>query len=144
MRSLRLYHQILRGVGTTHLNFEFHQQVSIDVLGRFTWGAGHMTSWPQNMLVACMKPILNDAHKKTPPGPRIEQLEKLLQIDNFRGVEAYIIRDILPIVLKRIDDKPNVAEVALKVGQNFLSRVSIQSFPRIIEVLFQEMNHKRR
>jgi elongation factor 3 len=89
-----------------------------------------------------MKPILNDAHKKTPPGPRIEQLEKLLQIENFREVEAYIVRDILPIVLKRIDDKPNVAEVALKVGQNFLSRVSIQSFPRIIEVLFQEMREE--
>ena len=89
-----------------------------------------------------MKPILNDAHKKTAPGPRIENLEKLLTIDNFREVEAYIVRDILPIVLKRIDDKPNVAEVALKVGQYFVSKVSIQSFPRVIEVLFQEMGEE--
>ena len=73
-----------------------------------------------------MKPILNDAHKKTPPGPRTEQLEKLLTIDNFREVEPYIVENILPIVLKRIDDKPNVADVALKVGQDFVSKLSIQ------------------
>ena len=53
-----------------------------------------------------------------------------------------IVENILPIVLKRIDDKPNVAEAALKVGQDFVSKLSIQSFPNIIEVLFQEMREE--
>ena len=52
-----------------------------------------------------MIPILNDAHKKTPPGPRIEQLKKLLIIDNFQENEPYLVNNILPIVIKRIDDK---------------------------------------
>lgn len=89
-----------------------------------------------------MKPILNDAHKKTPPGPRTEQLEKLLTIDNFKQVEPYLVENILPIILKRIDDKPIVSKVALKVGQDFVSKLSIQSFPNVIEVLFQEMREE--
>lgn len=39
-----------------------------------------------------MIPILSDAHKKTPPGPRIEQLNKLLKIDNFKEIEPYLIK----------------------------------------------------
>ena len=55
-----------------------------------------------------MIPILMDAHKKTPPGPRINQLEKLLTIINFQELEPYLVNKILPIILKRMDDKPEV------------------------------------
>jgi elongation factor 3 len=90
-------------------------------------------------MLEAMIPILNDAHKKTLPGPRIEQLEKLIQIDNFKEIESYLIPNILPIILKRLDDKPNVVELALKAGKNIISKVSIQIFPKVIELLFNEM-----
>ena len=60
-------------------------------------------------------------------------------IDDFKKYEPYLVSNILPIVLKRIDDKPNVAEIALKVGQYFISKVSIQAFPKVIQLLFYEM-----
>ena len=74
-------------------------------------------------MLEAMIPILNDAHKKTLPGPRIEQLEKLIQIDNFKEIESYLIPNILPIILKRLYDKPNVVELALKAGTNIISKV---------------------
>jgi elongation factor 3 len=86
-----------------------------------------------------MIPILNDAHKKTDVIPRIDQLNNLLNIDSFKEYEPYLVTNILPIVLKRIDDKPNVAEIALKVGQYFISNLSIQAFPKVIQQLFCEM-----
>lgn len=86
-----------------------------------------------------MIPILSDGHKKTIPGPRIEQLNKLLTISNFQENEPYLIEYILPIVLKRMDDKPEVVDVALNVGKEFVSKLYIQLFPRVIEILFNEM-----
>jgi elongation factor 3 len=88
-----------------------------------------------------MIPILNDAHKKTDVKPRIDQLNNLLNIEDFKKYEPYLFSNILPIVLKRIDDKPNVAEIALKVGQYFISKVSIQAFPKVIQLLFYEMRN---
>jgi elongation factor 3 len=90
-------------------------------------------------ILESMIPILNDAHKKTLVGPRIEQLEKLLTISNFQEIEPYLVHNILPIILSRMDDKPNVAEVALKVGEFFISKLSIQAFPLVASVLFHEL-----
>ena len=42
---------------------------------------GRITVTPD--MLEGMTPILNDAHKKTPPGPRTEQLEKILTIVNI-------------------------------------------------------------
>jgi len=84
-------------------------------------------------------PTLSDAHKKTPIGPRLETLTLLKNIQNFTLVEPFLVEKILPIVLNRLDDKPQVVESALEVGLNFVSRFSIQAFPRVIEILFREM-----
>ena len=87
-------------------------------------------------------PILTDAHKKTPPEPRTQKLNELLTISNFKEVEPYLVTDILPIVLKRTDDKPIVSEVALNVGKLFIKNVSVQAFPKIIQILFNEMREE--
>ena len=59
-------------------------------------------------------PVLTDAHKKTPIEPRIEAMNSLLNIDHFHSVEPTLIDSILPIVLKRLDDKPKVVEKAMQ------------------------------
>ena len=84
------------------------------------------------------EPIMKDAHKKTPIQGRLECLGKLLNIkkDEFILVEPYINRNILPIVLDRLNDKPEVSAEALKVGLYFISYFSIQSFPLVIQGLF--------
>ncbi len=87
-------------------------------------------------------PTLTDAHKKTPPGPRTEKLNELLTISNFKQVEPYLVEDILPIVLKRTDDKPVVSEAAINVGKLFVKNFSVQAFPRIIQILFNEMREE--
>ena len=87
-------------------------------------------------------PTLTDAHKKTPPGPRTEKLNELLTISNFKEVEPYLVENILPIVLKRTDDKPAVSEVALNVGKLFVKNFSVQAFPLIIQTLFNEMREE--
>ena len=58
-------------------------------------------------------PILSDAHKKTPVGPRISKLEILetfIKNPNFKIYEPYIVQHILPILLERYTDKPNVVD----------------------------------
>lgn len=87
-------------------------------------------------------PTLADAHKKTPPGPRTEKLNELLTISNFKEVEQYLVENILPIVLKRTDDKPAVSEAALNVGKLFVKNFSVQAFPLIIQTLFNEMKEE--
>ena len=84
------------------------------------------------------EPIMNDAHKKTPIQGRLECLGKLLNIkkDEFILVEPYINRNILPIILDRLNDKPEVSAESLKVGLYFISNFSIQSFPLVIQGLF--------
>ena len=57
-------------------------------------------------------PTLKDAHKKTPLEPRLDIINKLLKINNFNELEAYIVDYILEIILDRMDDKPKVSEKA--------------------------------
>jgi len=85
---------------------------------------------------------MQDAHKKTPPGPRIEAIEKLGEFvagDDFKAVEACVVAEMLPTLLKRCDDKPKVAEAAKKVGQAMMNKLSVQAFPFALKVLFAEM-----
>ena len=89
-------------------------------------------------------PALSDAHKKTPIGPRLETLSLLKNLQNFRLLEPFLVEKILPIVLNRLDDKPQVVETALEVGLDFVSKFSIQAFPRVIKVLFREMTTESR
>ena len=91
-----------------------------------------------------MIPVLEDAHKKTPLEPRIEKLENLLTIDKetFHEREPFLAQKILPIVLARIDDKPKVSEVALKVGKFFIENLSIQVFPLICSYFFKNMREE--
>jgi elongation factor 3 len=84
-------------------------------------------------------PVLTDAHKKTPIECRIEAMDSLLNIDNFHSVEPTLIDSILPIVLKRLDDKPKVVEKATELGLYIVSNTSIQAFPLIAEYLFTEL-----
>lgn len=95
--------------------------------------------------VTSMLPILNDAHKKTPPGPRTVMLEKVESLitnedkDNIINYESYLVEHILPIGLQRYNDKPVVADVAHKVGTKLIDILSIQAFPQVCSVLFKEI-----
>ena len=89
-----------------------------------------------------MIPVLEDAHKKRPIEPRIEKLNSLIDLLNggeFINYEPYLVNNILPIVLKRMDDKPKVMEVAKELGQKLMSQLSIQAFPLVLNVLAKEM-----
>lgn len=93
--------------------------------------------------VISMLPILNDAHKKTPPGPRIEMLEKvgaIISSDSLRVYEPYLIQYILPVILQRFNDKPLVADMAKKIGSQLVDVLSIQAFPQVSTVLFKEIS----
>lgn len=90
-------------------------------------------------------PVMTDAHKKTPPGPRTEKLKELLGFvskDDFVKYEPYFVQHMLPIVLKRMDDKPEPAKAAKAVGEAFISKASIQAFPEVAPVLFAEMTEQ--
>lgn len=84
-------------------------------------------------------PILKDNHKKTPVEPRIKELSNLLTISNFIENESYLAENILPLILTLFNDKPVVSDLALDLGKLFISKFSIQAFPRIIQILFKEM-----
>ena len=83
-------------------------------------------------------PALMDAHKKTPIQPRLEALTKLSEItvEQFQSFEPYFVANILDVVIKRLDDKPLVMEKATEVGLKIVDMLSIQAFPRVLEVFF--------
>ena len=91
--------------------------------------------------VTSMLPVLNDAHKKTPPGPRTEMLEKVGQLISSvsKLQEPYLVEYILPVILQRCNDKPVVAEVANTVGAQLIDILSVQAFPHVCEVLSREI-----
>ena len=85
-------------------------------------------------------PVLKDAHKKTPIQPRLDALGTLLNLENLRNIEPYFVDNILEIVINRTDDKPQVSEKALEVGRDIISKLSIQAFPRVIQIIFRGMS----
>jgi len=88
-------------------------------------------------------PVLNDAHKKTPPGPRtaaIEGLQAILDKDEFAVYEAAFAQEILPVLLSRMDDKPVVSAAADKIGKSFISKFNIQAFPALFPAFFAQLN----
>jgi len=90
-----------------------------------------------------MLPVLKDAHKKTPPGPRTEALEaatNLLETADFKTYEPFFLKHVFPVVLERLDDKPKVKEAALKCGEAFVSRVAVQAFGAVIPYLTAQMD----
>ena len=91
--------------------------------------------------VTSMLPVLNDAHKKTPPGPRTEMLEKVGELISsvVKLQEPYLVEYILPVILQRCNDKPVVAEVANTVGAQLIDILSVQAFPHVCEVLSKEI-----
>lgn len=95
-----------------------------------------------NIILTELIPILNDAHKKTPTGPRLKELENLLTITNFLENEPFLVDQILPIILDRLDDKPEVNLLAEKVGLFFISTVSIQAFPLVIDTIFNKLQNQ--
>jgi elongation factor 3 len=49
---------------------------------------------------------------------------------------------MLPVILKRCDDKPAPAAAAIKVGQELIAKLSIQGFPFSLPVFFNEMTEE--
>ena len=82
-------------------------------------------------------PIMRDAHKKTPIQPRLEALETLMNLTNFKSIEPYFVENILEIIIDRTDDKPLVSEKAIHLGKDIISKLSIQAFPRVLQHLFK-------
>eukprot|EP00039_Didymoeca_costata_P001080 m.49517 g.49517 ORF g.49517 m.49517 type:complete len:1026 (+) comp10618_c1_seq1:106-3183(+) len=91
-------------------------------------------------------PVLENAGKKTPPGPRIEALEKVKEIvsnaGGFKTLEPLMVDKLLPIILARLDDKPKVVEAASAAGGALLEGLSVQAFPRVIAQLFTVMTEE--
>ena len=85
-------------------------------------------------------PVLKDAHKKTPIQPRLEALGSLVNLENLQNIEPYFVDNILEIIINRTDDKPQVSEKALEVGRDVISKLSIQAFPRVIQIIFRGMS----
>jgi elongation factor 3 len=95
----------------------------------------------KNHLIS-MIPVLQDAHKKVPIEPRIEKLEALISLvecDNFINYEPYLVNNILPTILQRLDDKPKVMEIANNLLEKLMSKLSIQAFPLVLNILSKEM-----
>ena len=82
--------------------------------------------------------VLSDAHKKTPVGPRLDLLKQMKNItyDELRCIEPLYVSKLLPVVLDRLDDKPDVFQAALDLGNHLVSLLSVQAFPYIAEYLF--------
>ena len=89
-------------------------------------------------------PVIQDAHKKTPIQPRLEALEKLMNITNFTQIEPYFVENVLEVIIDRTDDKPQVSEKALLLGRDIISKLSIQAFPRVIEIIFKGLVVERK
>jgi elongation factor 3 len=95
--------------------------------------------------VADLLPVMKEAGKKTPPAPRIEALEKikeLIEADDFKKYEAFAVQEALPVILKRMDDKPKVVEAANAAGAALVEKVSVQAFPVVSEQLYTEMTEE--
>jgi elongation factor 3 len=88
-------------------------------------------------------PQILDAHKKTPAQIRVNALMELNSLlsscDNFKNIEPYLVYNIIPVLLKRLDDKPEVIEIANKNCEVLVSNISIQGLPQIISILKEEM-----
>lgn len=87
-------------------------------------------------------PVLKDAGKKTPPGPRTEALKKLSTLiakDDFTAAEPTFIKELLPVVLKRCDDKPDPSKAASAVLSDYASKACIQAFPLVAQTFYAEM-----
>jgi len=85
-------------------------------------------------------PILQDAHKKTPIHPRLEVLETLMNLTNFKSIEPYFVENILEIIIQRTDDKPLVSEKAIQLGKDIISKLSIQAFPKVLQKIFSGLS----
>jgi elongation factor 3 len=87
-------------------------------------------------------PVMQDAHKKTPPGPRIEKLNQVTELikkDGFEKYEPYFLKLVLPTVLKRLDDKPKVIEAAKEAGSELIKKMSIQALPLFFRVCSEQL-----
>lgn len=87
-------------------------------------------------------PALKDAGKKTPPAARVAALKKvagLIAKDTFSACEPAFVNQVLPVVLKRCDDKPEPSKEANAVLDAFVAKGSIQAFPRVLLAFFAEL-----
>lgn len=86
--------------------------------------------------------VLSKAGKKAPPAPRVEALEKFAAVigqDDFKKYEPFAVAEVLPVLLKRFDDKPPVAKAALETGLALINALTVQAFPFAMPVLFAEL-----
>ena len=58
----------------------------------------------------------------------LEALKTVTNAKNFAEIEASVISRLLPIVLERLDDKPNVVDAAEAAGLAIVKKLSIQGF----------------
>jgi len=87
-------------------------------------------------------PVISDAKKKTPPGPRTDALNtvaSLIAKDDFVIAEPQFVKELLPLVLTRCDDKPEPSKAANAVLTAFVQKANLQAFPLISPIFFAEM-----
>ena len=67
-----------------------------------------------------------------------------MNIANFTQIEPYFVENVLEVIIDRTDDKPQVSEKALLLGRDIISKLSIQAFPRVIEIIFRGLSVERK
>ena len=67
-----------------------------------------------------------------------------MNIANFTQIEPYFVENVLEVIIDRTDDKPQVSEKALQLGYDIISKLSIQAFPRVIEIIFRGLSVERK
>lgn len=92
-------------------------------------------------IISDLIPILLDSHKKTPINLRIDALHSIgnLLHNDIKSIEPFLVKQILPIIIQRINDKAQVSEVALGIGLKIIDKMNIQVFRLLLENLTQHL-----
>ncbi len=86
--------------------------------------------------------VLRNVGKKDPPEQRVELLQTLKDVlrNNFREIEPWIIPRLLPVLLGRLDDKPQVMEEVLDLGKIIIQQLNVQTFKLALDILVSNLN----
>ena len=86
--------------------------------------------------------MLQNVGKKDPPEKRVELLQKLKDVvtNNFREIEPWIIPRLLPVLLGRLDDKPQVMEEVLDLGKIIIQQLNVQTFKLALDIVVSNLN----
>lgn len=71
----------------------------------------------------------------------LKDLQNLIRSVDFNQHEPYIIYNILPLLLRIVNNNPLIGELTIDIGLELISKLSIQAFPAVIKILFNEIEN---